>query len=37
VAARVTDAGQEPETVEGGIRVRDPSGIALVLATPSRD
>lgn len=36
VAARVADAGQEPETVEGGIRVRDPSGIALVLATPSR-
>ena len=35
VAARVADAGQEPETVEGGIRVRDPSGIALVLATAS--
>lgn len=37
VAARVADAGQEPETVEGGILVRDPSGIALVLGTSSRD
>ena len=33
VTARVADAGQEPETVEGGVRVRDPSGNALVLAT----
>ena len=32
VAARVADAGQEPEAVEGGILVRDPSGNALVLA-----
>jgi catechol 2,3-dioxygenase len=32
VAARVADAGQEPEAVERGIRVRDPAGIALVLA-----
>ena len=32
VAARVADAGQEPEDVEGGVRVRDPSGNALVLA-----
>ncbi|HWM14196.1 MAG TPA: VOC family protein [Gaiellaceae bacterium] len=32
VAARVADAGQEPEAVDGGIRIRDPSGIALVLA-----
>lgn len=33
VAARVADAGQEPEAVEGGILVRDPSGNALVLAS----
>ena len=32
VAARVADAGQEPEAVEGGLLVRDPSGNALVLA-----
>jgi catechol 2,3-dioxygenase len=32
VAARAADAGQEPESVEGGVRVRDPSGNALVLA-----
>jgi catechol 2,3-dioxygenase len=32
VAARVADSGQEPEPVEDGIRVRDPSGNALVLA-----
>ena len=32
VAARVADAGQEPEAVDEGIRIRDPSGIALVLA-----
>jgi catechol 2,3-dioxygenase len=32
VAARVAAAGQEPEDVEGGVRVRDPSGNALVLA-----
>ena len=33
VAARVAEAGQEPEAVEGGILVRDPSGNALVLAS----
>lgn len=32
VAARVADAGQEPEAVADGILVRDPSGNALVLA-----
>jgi catechol 2,3-dioxygenase len=32
VAARVADAGQEPEEHEGGLVVRDPSGIALLLA-----
>jgi catechol 2,3-dioxygenase len=32
VAARVADAGQDPEAVDEGIRIRDPSGIALVLA-----
>jgi catechol 2,3-dioxygenase len=32
VAARVADAGGDPEVVDGGIGVRDPSGIALVLA-----
>ena len=32
VAARVAAAGQEPESVEDGIRVRDPSGNELVLA-----
>jgi len=37
VAARVADAGQEPESVEGGVLVRDPSGTALVLATSSAD
>jgi catechol 2,3-dioxygenase len=31
VAARVAGAGQEPEPIDGGIRVRDPSGNALVL------
>ena len=31
VAARVADAGQEPEQVDGGVMVRDPSGIALLL------
>jgi catechol 2,3-dioxygenase len=31
LAARVADAGEEPEPVDGGVRVRDPSGIALVL------
>jgi len=35
VAARVADAGQEPEAVDGGVLVRDPSGNALVLATQS--
>jgi catechol 2,3-dioxygenase len=33
VAARVADAGQEPEAVEGDLRVHDPSGVALVLST----
>ena len=32
VAVRVAAAGQEPEAVEGGVLVRDPSGNALVLA-----
>ena len=32
VAARVADAGQEPEERENGLLVRDPSGTALVLA-----
>ncbi len=32
VAARVAAAGQEPEDVEGGVRVHDPSGNALVFA-----
>jgi catechol 2,3-dioxygenase len=32
VAARVADAGQEPEAVDGGVLVRDPSDIALVLS-----
>ena len=31
VAARVADTGQEPEAIEDGVRVRDPSGNALVL------
>ena len=31
VAARVAEAGQEPEADGGGVLVRDPSGIALVL------
>jgi catechol 2,3-dioxygenase len=35
VAARVADTGQEPEAVDGGVLVRDPSGNALVLATQS--
>ena len=34
VAARVADAGPEPEAVEGGVLVRDPSGNALVLGPP---
>jgi catechol 2,3-dioxygenase len=34
VAARVADAGQEPEQRDDGILVRDPSGNALLLATP---
>jgi catechol 2,3-dioxygenase len=33
VAARVADAGQEPETAPDGIAVRDPSGNRLLLAT----
>lgn len=32
VAARVAETGQEPEAVGEGVLVRDPSGIALVLA-----
>jgi len=32
VAARVADAGQEPETQAEGVLVRDPSGINLLLA-----
>jgi catechol 2,3-dioxygenase len=35
VAGRVADAGQEPEQHDEGVLVRDPSGNALVLATPS--
>ena len=31
LAAAVADAGQEPEPVEDGVRVRDPSGNAMVL------
>jgi catechol 2,3-dioxygenase len=34
VAARASDAGQEPEQRDDGILVRDPSGNALLLATP---
>ena len=33
VAARVADAGQEPEEADGGVLVRDPSENALLLAT----
>jgi catechol 2,3-dioxygenase len=33
VAARVADAGQEPEQRDDGVLVRDPSGNALLLAT----
>src|SRR5438270_4752042 len=36
VAARVANAGQEPEARDGGVLVRDPSGNALLLATPER-
>jgi catechol 2,3-dioxygenase len=32
VAARVADAGQDPEPVEGGVLVRDPSANALLLS-----
>ena len=32
VAARVADAGQAPEARDGGVLVRDPSGIDLLLA-----
>ena len=31
-AARVADAGAEPEARDGGVLVRDPSGIGLLLA-----
>jgi catechol 2,3-dioxygenase len=34
IVARLADSGQEPETREEGVLVRDPSGNALVLATP---
>ena len=34
VVARVADAGQEPEQRDDGVLVRDPSGNALLLATP---
>jgi len=34
IAARVADGGQEPETREDGVLVRDPAGNALLLATP---
>jgi catechol 2,3-dioxygenase len=36
VVARVAGAGQEPEVREDGVLVRDPSGNALLLATPAR-
>jgi len=32
LAARASDAGHEPEAVERGLLVRDPSGVALLLA-----
>ena len=35
VAARVADAGQEPEARDDGVLVRDPSGIGLLLAAAS--
>jgi catechol 2,3-dioxygenase len=35
VAGRVADAGQEPELVDGGVLVRDPSEIALLLTAGS--
>jgi hypothetical protein len=31
-AGRVADAGQEPESVEDGVLVRDPAGNPVVLA-----
>jgi catechol 2,3-dioxygenase len=34
VAGRVADAGEEPEERADGVLVRDPSGIALLLAAP---
>jgi catechol 2,3-dioxygenase len=33
--ARAADAGQEPEVVESGVRVHDPSGVRLLLAEPT--
>lgn len=36
VAARVADAGGEPQARDGGVFVRDPSGIALLLAASRR-
>ncbi len=35
VAGRIADAGQEPEPHSDGVLVRDPSGIALLLAAAS--
>jgi catechol 2,3-dioxygenase len=35
VASRVSDAGQEPESLDDGVRVHDPSGNALLIAVPS--
>jgi catechol 2,3-dioxygenase len=35
-AARVSDAGQEPEARDEGVLVRDPSENALLLTTPGR-
>ncbi len=36
VVGRVADAGQNPESCDDGVLVRDPSGNALLLATPER-
>jgi catechol 2,3-dioxygenase len=33
--ARAADAGQDPEVVESGVRVHDPSGVRLLLAEPT--
>lgn len=34
VAGRVADGGQEPQAMEAGVRVRDPSGTSLLLTAP---